>query len=58
MSLKPSSTRSDEAAWRSDDRSTSPIRKRPPPYDPPTALDLGLRLGPTRGRFLMSEVYL
>ena len=24
-------------------RGTSPIRKRPPPYDPPTTLGIGLR---------------
>ena len=37
-------------------RGTSPIRKRPPPYDPPSTLGTGLRLGPRGGRFHMSEV--
>ena len=37
-------------------RGTSPVRKRPPPYDPPKTLGIGLREGPTRRQFLMSEV--
>jgi hypothetical protein len=37
-------------------RGTSPIRKRPPPYDPPMTLGLGLRYGLTGVRFLTSEV--
>ena len=37
-------------------RGTSPIRKRPPPHDPPTTPGKGLRLGPRGVGFLMSEV--
>ena len=37
-------------------RGTSPIRKRPPPLDPPRNLGIGLRLGPKGWHFLMSEV--
>ena len=37
-------------------RCTSLIRKRPPPYDPPRTLSIGLRQGLRRVRFLMSEV--
>ena len=39
-------------------RSISPIRKRPPPYDPRTTLGIGLREGPSGVRFLLSEVLL
>ena len=37
-------------------RGTSPMRKRPPPSDPPRALGIGLRWGPRGVRFLVSEV--
>jgi hypothetical protein len=38
-------------------RGTSPLRKRPTPYDPLiTPGIISLRWGPTRVRFLMSEV--
>ena len=37
-------------------RSTSLIRKGPPPQDPPRTLGIGLLWGPRRRRFLMSEV--
>ena len=37
-------------------RGTSPIRKRPPPYDPPTTLGIGIRQGPRGVRFLVCEV--
>ena len=35
---------------------TSPIIKRPPPWDPPTTLRMSLWWGPRELRFLMSEV--
>ena len=38
------------------DRGTSPIRKCPPPLEPPRTLDIGLRYGPRVMRFLVSEV--
>ena len=37
-------------------RGTSPIKKRPPPYDPFMTLGMGLQLGPRGERFLTSEV--
>jgi len=37
-------------------RDTSPIRRRPPPQDPPRTLGIGLLQGPTGGLFLMGEV--
>ena len=37
-------------------RGSSPIRKRPPPYDPPRTLGIGLRQGPRWVCFLISEV--
>ena len=37
-------------------RGTSPVRKRPPPYDPPMTLGIGLRQGPRGVRVLISEV--
>ena len=37
-------------------RGTSPIRKRPPPWDPPRALGVGLLWGPRGVRFRVSEV--
>jgi len=39
-------------------RSTSPIRKRPPPQDPPSTLGIGLRKGPRGVCLLLSEVLL
>jgi len=36
-------------------RGTSLIRNSPPPLDPPGTLGIGLRQGPRRGVFLMSE---
>ena len=37
-------------------RGTSPIRKRPPPEEPPRTLGIGLRWVPRGVRFLISEV--
>ena len=37
-------------------RGTSPIRNRPPPYDPPKTLGTGLWQGPRWMRSLISEV--
>ena len=37
-------------------RGTSPIRKHPPPQDPPRTLGKGLRQGPRGLRFLVGEV--
>ena len=37
-------------------RDISPIKKRPPPEDPPRTLGIGLLKGPTGGVSLMSEV--
>ena len=39
-------------------RVTSPIRKRPPPYDPPMTPGISLQQGPRRVRFFISEVAL
>ena len=37
-------------------RVTSPVRKRPTPWDPPRTLGVGIRWGPGGVLFLMSEV--
>jgi hypothetical protein len=39
-------------------RGTSPIKKRPPPQEPPRTLRIGLRQGPRGMRFLVIEVTL
>jgi hypothetical protein len=36
-------------------RGASPVRKRPPPWDPHRTLGIGLRWGPRGVRFLVSE---
>ena len=37
-------------------RGTSPIRKRPPPQDPPKTLGIGLRKGPKGVHWFVGEV--
>jgi len=34
---------------------TSPVRRRPPPQDPPLTLGIGLRKGPTEGGWYFSD---